>query len=248
MNNMIYAVLLTLLAGFSTLIGALLIILNKNIKKENIIYILGFSIGIILCITFIELIPETYDSFKSSVAPFLILPLILISISIGIVITNIFDKLIHHQEHNLYHVGILTMLSVSLHKLPEAISLFLVAFTDIKLGLLIFLGVFIHHIPEGIMISSSIFYETKSKIKAFKYTLFSCLMNPLGIILAVLFSKYFTDNLILGFLFGISSGMLIFLLFRELIPTIIKYKQYQKTAVSFITGIVFVYILHLFIG
>lgn len=252
MNNYIIAVLITLLAGFSTLVGALIVTVNKQISKKKMIYILGFTVGIMLFLTIFELIPETYEFFRESVKLYLILPALFLSVIVGISLTYLFDNLLHHDEkqedHNLYHIGILTMLAVSLHKLPEAITLFIVAFANFKLGLLMAIAIAIHHIPEGIMIASPIYHETKSRWKAFKFTLFSCLINPLGIILVLFFSKYFNNPLILGSLFGISVGMFIFLIFRELIPTIIKYKENKKAFLAFILGISFIYICHLLLG
>ncbi len=246
MNNYILAVLITLLAGFSTLLGSLIMLFKRKINEKNITYILGFSISVILFLITFELIPETFNYIKENIISYLILPLLLLSILIGFLITNKFDKLLHHdEEENLYHVGLLATFAASLHKLPEAIVLFIVATTNIKLGILMALAILIHHIPEGIMISSSIYYETKSKLKAIKYTLISCLTNPVGIILSLLFSKFISNNLILGMLFGVSSGMFIFLLIKELIPSLLKYKEKKKAVTGLILGLIFIFIFHL---
>jgi ZIP family zinc transporter len=248
MNNEIYALGLTILTGLASIIGWLIVILNKKLDKNKLIYFLGFTIGILLFITVFDLLPEAYEIFENNLKKYSAI-LLAAFILVGYLIAHAIDILLHHDEdeHHLTHMGKLTSFAVSLHKIPEAISLFLVSYADIKLGLLLTIAIMVHHIPEGIMISSPIYYETKSKKEALKYTVLSSLASPLGGAVAYLFSEKFNNDAILGILFALSVGMFIFLLIKEILPTALAYNQNKKLLISGIIGIVFIYICHIII-
>ena len=79
------------------------------------------------------------------------------------------------------------MLAIIIHNVPEGIATFISTTKSINLGLSLTLAIAIHNIPEGISISVPIYYATKSKFKAFSYTLVSALSEPLGALLTYLF-------------------------------------------------------------
>lgn len=248
MAQSLYSLLLTIITGLSSLIGSIIVISNKKLNKDKLIYFLGFTIGVLLFITVFDLLPEAYEIFKEYLYRYSNI-LLVAFIIVGYLIAHVIDILLHHDEdeHHLTHMGKLTSLAVSLHKIPESISLFLVSYADIKLGILLTIAIMVHHIPEGIMISSPIYYETKSKKEALKYTFLSTLASPLGGIIAYIFSEQFKNEAILGILFALSVGMFIFLLIREILPTALAYNQNKRLLVSAIIGIVFIYICHMII-
>lgn len=248
-DNELYAFGLTFLTGFASIIGWFIVIINKKLNKDKLVYFLGFTIGVLAFITIFDLLPEAYEIFKNNLKKYSAVLMIAFIIG-GYLIAHIIDILLHHDEdeQHLTHMGKLTSFAVSLHKIPESISLFLVSYANIKVGLLLTLAIMIHHIPEGIMISSPIYFETKSKKEAFKYTIISSLASPLGGLLAYLFSESFNNEAILGILFALSIGMFIFLLIKEILPTALSYNQNKKLLISAIVGISFVYIFNIFIG
>jgi ZIP family zinc transporter len=233
-------------AGFSTLIGTLLVIYGKHKNNKKIATILGFAVGVMIIVSIFELLPEAYNLLFNSIKGFYFVIALIISIIIGIILTLLLDEMLHHEkkDHKLYHVGILATLAVSIHKFPEGIALFLASYEDIKLGIIMTIAIAIHHIPEGMMISAPIYYDTGSRFKAFKYALYSSLMAPLGALLTFVLFRYFINDLILGCLFGIAIGMFWFVIFRELIPTSWKYNYHKRTIISIIIGIIFMLLCH----
>lgn len=99
-----------------------------------------------------------------------------------------------------------------------------------------------HNIPEGISISMPIYYSTKSKKKAFLYTLVSALSEPLGAFLAFIFLYKIINNLIMGILLSLIAGIMIHISLCELLPTSLSYKNKKLTIIFFIVGIIFMLI------
>lgn len=134
------------------------------------------------------------------------------------------------------------MLAIILHNIPEGIATFLASTSDMSLGIALTIAIALHNIPEGISISIPIYYSSNSKKRAILYTLISALSEPFGALLAYLFlSKIVTDT-IMGCIFSIIAGIMIFISMFELLPTSFKYKNRGVTILFFIIGILFMYI------
>lgn len=242
--NQLYGFILTTLAGLSTLIGSALIFTKKQ-NNKLIAGSLSFAAAVMITVSITDLIPEGVNYLHKT---FTIIPTILILsifIIIGILLSATIDKYIpEKREGELYKIGIISMLAIILHNIPEGIATFLSTESNFKLGLSLTIAIAMHNIPEGISISMPIYYSTKNRKKAFIYTLISALSEPFGAILAYLFlSKYITNN-IMGILMAVIAGIMLQIAFYELLPASKKYQNSKVILVCFILGILFMLINH----
>ena len=241
----ITAFILTTLAGLSTLLGTILIF-KKNKTNKIIISTLAFAAGVMITVSITDLIPESINYLNKT---FKIIPTILISsifIVLGIIISMTIDKYINkNREGELYKVGIISMIAIILHNIPEGIATYLSTENNFKLGLSLTIAIALHNIPEGISIAIPIYYGTKSRGKALLYTLFSALSEPLGALLAYIFLSKIINNNIMGILMALIAGIMIQISFYELLPTSFKYKNKKQTLIYLLIGISFMAINHL---
>ncbi|MCM1370504.1 MAG: ZIP family metal transporter [Clostridium sp.] len=243
MNNILLGFILTTIAGFSTMIGTLLIFFKKN--KKIIISSLAFASGVMLCVSLTDLIPESVKLINEKFNTIPTILLVLIFIVIGIIISSYINlKLpIEKKENNgLYKVGIFSMFAIIAHNIPEGIATFLATSTDTSLGIMLTIAIALHNIPEGISISIPIYYSLNSKKKAIGYTLISALSEPFGALLAYIFLSRVVNNQIMGYIFSSIAGIMIYISLYELLPTSFKYKDKKRTIILFIIGIIFMYI------
>lgn len=244
--NTLYGFILTTIAGLSTLLGTLLIFINKNKSNKIIIESLSFAAGVMITVSLTDLIPESINLLNKTFKLFPTILIMLIFVVIGIIISTTIDKSIKEsREGELYKVGVISMLAIILHNIPEGIATFLSTESNLTLGLSLTTAIALHNIPEGVSISMPIYYATGSKLKAFTYTLISGLSEPLGAVLAYLFLSKIMNNNIMGILMSIIAGIMIQISFYELIPTSLKYKNKKLTIIFFIIGILFMSINHL---
>ena len=237
--------LLCLIAGFSTLIGSLFIFIKGN--KNNIIkYSLAFAAGVMFSVSVFDLIPESLIMFKSSSKEFLFLNIIFFII-IGLIIPLFIDKILPNkidQNSKLYKLGIFTMIAIIIHNLPEGIITYITTDSNLKLGITIAIAIAMHNIPEGISIAMPVYYATNNKKKAIGLTFLSGMSEPFGALLAFLFLKPFINNVIMGAIFAIIAGIMSYISIIELLPNALKYKEKKKTIISFLIGIIFMYVNH----
>ena len=231
--------ILTALAGFSTLLGVLPIFFKIKNTKAIISFSSSFAAGIMISISIFDLIPESINYFKSYFNPVLVIFLTILFIFIGINLSYFIDYLIDKINHqnNLYKVGIITMLALILHNIPEGIITYIVSKNNISLGISLCLAITLHNIPEGISIAIPIYYSTKSKIKAFSYTLISALSEIFGAFITWLFLEKYINNFILGILFSLIAGIMLEISINELIPTGKSYDK-QKSILFFLCGFI----------
>ena len=190
---------LTLFAGLSTGIGSALAFFTKRTNTKALSIALGFSAGVMLYVSFIEMMPAGFERAQSAfgeVGSWYIVG----AFFLGIAIVALIDKLIpafenphevhkvedmekeddEHNHRHLMRVGILTAIALAVHNFPEGLVTFISALDDVTVGVSIAIAVAIHNIPEGIAVSVPIYYATKSKKKAFWYSFLSGLAEPLG--------------------------------------------------------------------
>ena len=148
---------------------------------------------------------------------------------------NYIDKV--SNNGNLFKVGILSMIAIILHNIPEGIVTFIVSNKSIMLGLPICLSIALHNIPEGISIAVPIYYSTKSKKKAIFYTFLAGLSEPIGAILTGLFLVNYVNDMILGMLFAFIAGIMIQISSYKLLPTGKDYDK-KSSRIFFIVGFI----------
>lgn len=244
MSNTMYAFLLSTMAGISTLIGFLFIFIKKD-RKKLISSALGFASGVMFTVSITDLIPNSFNLINTSIIYKLFL--ILIANLTGIFLSSIIDTKVEKKSQNspkLYKLGIMTMLVIMMHNIPEGIATFITTTNNTKLGIILTIAIALHNIPEGISISIPIYYSTKSKFKAFIYTFISSLSEPFGALISYLFLSKYINNTILGVIYSIISGMMINISINELYK---ESKNYNKklTFVYFMIGSLIMILNHL---
>ena len=243
---MLYPLILTSLAGLSTLIGVIPIFVKIKNKDNIIASACSFASGVMICISITNLIPESIKYLKVSFNSFLVIGLCFLFMIIGIILSMILDNYIDKVSNNgsLYKVGILSMIAIILHNIPEGIVTFIVSNNNIMLGISICIAIALHNIPEGISIAVPIYYSSKSKFRAILYTFLAGLSEPIGAILTWLFLVNIVNNTILGLLFAFIAGVMIQIGSFKLLPTGNDYNK-RISWIFFILGFVVMLISHL---
>lgn len=214
-----YAFLITTFAGLSTLLGTIPIFLNVKPNKL-ITFSFSFAIGVMLTVSFIDLLPESSILLSEY---FHIIPTILFSMIafvIGVIISFTIDKKLHIEGEKLYKVGIISMIAIILHNIPEGIVTYITSSNNPKLGITLALSIALHNIPEGICIATPIYLATKKRGRAVLYTLLSGLSELVGAVLSYLFLSKIMTPMWLGLLYSVIAGIMTHLAIYEMLPNL----------------------------
>lgn len=236
--NPILFILLISAAG--PIIGSAIGIIKKpsDLVLYNMLY---FAAGVMLAISFLELIPE---SIHMSGAFFCVIGLVA-----GSLVMYVFDRALPHihpslckqeQGQNLKKTAVYLIVGIFLHNLPEGIAIAAGFVTDVKVSLTIALAIAVHNIPEGICTSAPYYYCSKKRLKAFLLSSSTAIPLLVGFLAAKLLFTGISESA-LGMIIAATAGVMIYICSDELIPS----SNNHSTIFSHLAGIVFVILLGL---
>lgn len=275
MENLTYsgfltAFLLTLIAGLSTSIGAVLAFFSRSKNYFVLSLGLGFSAGVMIYVSFMDIIPSSKDAFTQMYSnPLYGEVLSVACFFLGIAISAVIDKYIpddvnphepkkdfeyqelkdehspeQHANFALKRTGLFTAIAIGIHNFPEGFATFIAAFHDITIGIPIALAIAIHNIPEGMSVSLPIYHATGDRKKAFWYATLSGLAEPIGGLVGFFIIFPILGEVTLGITFGVVAGIMVYISFDELLPASRVYGN-AHTAIIGITLGMFVMALSL---
>ncbi|MCD6654248.1 MAG: zinc transporter ZupT [Sulfurovum sp.] len=262
LNTFLQAFLLTLFAGLSTSVGAMLAFFSKD-KNYTVLSVgMGFSAGVMIYVSFVEILSKSKYSFTQLYSNEILgESLAIASFFAGIGLSALIDYLIpedvnpheiksdkelselkpQKNAHDLKssalkRTGIFTALAIAIHNFPEGFATFVSALDDLTIGLTIAFAIAIHNIPEGMAVSLPIYHATGNKKSAFWYATLSGLAEPLGAVIGFFLLLPFLGDAALGITFGAVAGIMIYISFDELLPAARVYGNAHTTIAGITLG------------
>lgn len=215
--------ILAFLSGMTTLIGVVLAYALK--RSVNMIVVgIGFSTGIMICISVFELIPESVQSIG-------VIP-VLIAEAAGLFLAVLANYIIPHihlvkeenkSKHHLITAAYLIAFGLILHDFPEGFAMANSYIHTPSLGVLVALAIALHNIPEEFAMAVPLIEAGRSKKSIVKIAFVSGLAEPAGAILGLLVVSIFTG--LNAWLMAFAAGIMVYVAIHELLPMARQYKK-----------------------
>ncbi len=247
-HDVLFALLLTLIAGLSTGIGSIMALFAKRTNTKFLSLSLGFSAGVMLYVAMIEIfsksqsyLTDCYGTVRGSyfaAAAFFagIIFIGLIDYFIPSTESDIGAKPDDDRQSRLKRMGVVTALTIGIHNFPEGMATFTSALKDPGLGVAIAVAIAIHNIPEGIATSLPIYFSSGNKKKAFGISFLSGMTEPIGALLGYLVLRPFFNDTTFGIIFGMIAGIMVFISLEELLPMAHEYEKSKITIIGVVLG------------
>ncbi|MFQ5979822.1 MAG: zinc transporter ZupT [Candidatus Heimdallarchaeota archaeon] len=257
-----WGLLFTTIAGLSTTVGAAIAFFIKKPSERILAVALGFSAGVMIAVSFVELYPAAIDDVGFLEATIVFFAGIFTMQLLDLIIPH--DYAAEHRHHGftpltsavqaesaiddlesskraddkVMRVGMLTAFGIALHNFPEGlVTLASTVGGGIELGFVIMIAIALHNIPEGLSVSVPIYHATGDKKKAFKLSFLSGVAEPIGALVGVLFLLPFLDTDLIGYSLAFVAGIMVIISLDELLPTANSYPdQEEVTAIGIIVG------------
>ena len=254
------ALLLTVFAGLSTGIGAILAFFSKTNNYKFLSIGMGFSAGVMIYISFVEILVKSQEAFTPLYGEIYGESLAVTIFFAGIALAAFIDKVIpddvnphelksqselselkkdaspHLSTQALKRTGIFTAIAIGIHNFPEGFATFISSLDSLALGIPIALAIAIHNIPEGMAVSLPIYHATGDKKKAFYYAFWSGLAEPIGALIGFFILLPLMGELTLGITFAMVAGIMIYISFDELLPAARIYGNAHTTILGIALG------------
>ncbi|MBW2996575.1 ZIP family metal transporter [Candidatus Woesearchaeota archaeon] len=207
----------SILACIVTTIG--IYVINKFARwgKKNIVYFMSFAAGVLISVSFMHIIPESFGMNEYA-------PIALLAGFLFLYLLNRFLSMFKCGEKdckNIMH-GIIPAIGIGIHSFVDGL-IYAVAFNvSIFTGILAAVGMVLHEFPEGIitylLLIKARFSKAKSSLGAF---LAAAITTPLGAIISWPFITQLTKP-VLGIMLAFSAGALVYVGATHLLPEVEK--------------------------
>jgi len=244
MNDVLFALSLTLIAGVATGVGSLVVLFTKRANTKFLSACLSFAAGVMLYVSFAEILVEAFEDLKEGFGEGTGLLIATVAFFAGIILMAIIDKFIPHgdevagacetdpikNEKELKRTGIMSAVALAVHNFPEGIVVFIAGVHNPAMGIAIAIAIILHNIPEALAMAAPIYYATGSKTKAFLISLGAGLVQPIGALVAWFFLQNIFDDIenIFGILFAVVAGIMVFVAVHQLLPAAHKFGKHHS--------------------
>lgn len=263
-DSILNAFLLSLVAGLSTGLGGVLVILFNGLDMRKYDTLLGFAAGVMTAVATLGLIHEALTQGTVWIT--------LAGVAVGAAVLFLLDRYLPHEHERLpfafetatehasghrhrhrhgwrqgvellrfactnpmaYRRGLMLFAAMTLHNLPEGLAVGTSYAAQPRLGLLLALAIALHNIPEGIAVAGPFRACGMSRWQCLAWTLGSGLAEPVAALLGAT-SVTFIEQL-LPFSLAFAGGAMLYVVSDELIPESHSHGFEHQATFGFILG------------
>jgi zinc and cadmium transporter len=231
-NGIFGAVLLaSSLACAVTTSGIYIISRYERWANRNDVYFMSFAAGVLISVSFVHIIPKSFDINSSA-------PIFLLLGFMALYLLNRFLNVFVCQQRECPDLttGIIPLLGIGFHSFLDGMIYSVTFNVSIFTGIVAAIGMILHEFPEGIvtfvLLKRGGFEKRRSALCTF---LAVGLSTPLGTALSYpLIHKI--ERTTLGLLLALSAGALVYVGASHLLPAV-EEENKRHTLISLVTGI-----------
>ena len=233
------------IAGVSTVLGIIMVILKERWVLRHSHYVNSFAAGLILGIAFFHLFPESLELSEHAVL-FIFIGFLLFYVLENVMVLHSGSEVHFKVKSNPQHTKGMVMFSgLFFHSLLDGIIIGVGFEVDPKVGLLTSLGVILHELPEGVTTFSLLINSIKEKT-ALKLSIAVALATPLGALISLTFIGALSESVV-GLLLAMAGGSFLYIGASDLIPETHEEKGLENAG-FLLLGVLFLYSLSKTIG
>ncbi len=251
-ETILQALALTFVAGAATGVGALISITARKTDTRILSGALGLSAGVMVYISFMELLPEAIASLSADHDTRVAQIISLAAFFGGVALIALIDRFVPEDEnphemhtmdelsrpgnHHLRRTATMLALAIGIHNFPEGMASFISALDGLDVALPVIIAIAIHNIPEGIAVAVPIYHSTGSRRKAIRYSLLSGMAEPAGAIVGIAVLLPFWSLAVNAICLAAVAGIMVYISFDELLPGAERFGHHHMTITGVIAG------------
>ncbi len=221
---------LSVAAGLATAIGGLVALFFKRGNKVFLSVCLAFSAGVMLYVSFAELFSLGREYLDSGFGEYAGEWIAAGAFFGGGIIIFAINRLVPSEEKTIksayngddkkmMRTGLVVAAAIAVHNFPEGLASFVSALAEPSVAAPTLVAIAIHNIPEGIAVAVPVYEATGSKAKAFLWSLFSGLAEPIGALVGWVALAPVMNDVVFGAVFAATAGIMTVISLDELLPT-----------------------------
>ncbi|RRD47379.1 zinc transporter ZupT [Arachnia propionica] len=245
-----FAFALTLFAGLSTSIGGAVGVLGRAESTRALSLGLGFSAGVMIYVSLVEILPEGQEQLVSAAGERLGTWYAIAAFFAGTAAIAVIDRMVpaainphepgslqdQRRRRALVHTGVLTAIALAIHNFPEGFATFIAGLQEPGIAVAVAIAIAVHNIPEGLAVAVPIHQATGSRRRAFWLATASGLAEPAGAVIGYALLSPWLSPALLGVVFAGIAGVMVFISIDELLPAAREYGEHHTSVYGFVAG------------
>lgn len=216
------ALMLSIVAGAASLLGAFLVIKNQKWIEKNLVYLISFSAGVLVSFAINHLIPEAisynHNAFIWLTISFLIFYLVEHTLTI-----HVCSGKEHCETHETF--TLVTWVGMMLHSLIDGLIIGIGFEVSTQLGIASALAVLLHRLPDGVSTVAAQLYGGRTVKQATNSSFWVAVMTPIGTLLSFLLVGQINESMT-GAMLALAAGSFLYVGASELIPEIHRHSKW----------------------
>lgn len=220
----LYSLASVLLISAISFVGALALVLNRDILRRSVFILVGLAAGALLGDVFIHIIPESFEEFADPNTVSLL-------IIAGVILFFILEKTIHwhhhaddHAESYPHPVGKIILVGDGVHNFLDGLMIAASYMVSLEVGVATTIAVILHEIPQEIGNFGVLVHAGYSVGKALWYNFLSALTAVAGAVVALAVGSE-VESFAVWFLPVIAGGF-IYVALSDLVPELHKERRF----------------------
>ena len=255
-SSMLQMILFSAIAGIcgTGLGGIVSAILLKKSSETMTCWVLSFAAGVMTSIVCFGLIPEAFDLTNVIVS----LAGLMLGVIVVMGLSRIVDSIteikgeelkVHHTHEELYHEkqiiqdqsrmlrsGMLMLMAIGLHNIPEGIAIGAGGSHNFHMGALLAIMIALHNIPEGMAIAAPLLAGGINKWKVVYLTALSGAPTLLGGLIGMLIGRI--SDTAIAISLSAAGGAMLYIVFGEIVPQSIVMTKNRVASIVTLLGII----------
>lgn len=238
-------VLLSIATFFSTFLGGLFAVRFK----DKLHFIMAFAAGVLLGVVSFDILPEIIEQIKV----YNYQPMeVMVALVAGFLLFHILEKtiLIHHAheedyaEHKHPEVGVLSALALAGHSFMDGVGVGLGFQINTAVGLMVAVAVISHDFTDGMNTVALMLSHKNTPTKSKLFLLLDSIAPVLGAVSTMFFSV--SPHFLVLYL-GFFAGFLLYIGASDILPEAHSQHSSYKLIGLTIMGVIFIFVVQLFL-
>ena len=214
-------------------------------------WMLSFAAGVMVSIVCFGLVPESLELTG--------VPVTVAGLVLGVVVILLLNRLVdavthsgkalHQTAEELYHAGkilhdpktllrsgIVIIIAIALHNVPEGMAIGAGGSHDERLGLMLAIMIALHNIPEGMAVAAPLIGGGLNRGKAVLMTTLAGATTLAGGVIGVLFGALSDTAVALSL--SAAGGAMLYVVFGEIIPQAVVATKSRTVTIVTLAGII----------
>ncbi|MBI4426168.1 MAG: ZIP family metal transporter [Candidatus Kerfeldbacteria bacterium] len=218
---LLYAFLASTISSLGGLVGGMLLLIRESLAKKLAHYLISFAAGVLLGVTFLDLLPEAAEAF---VEPHDALRYVLLGVVVFFLIERFIASFHSHEpalvgdQHaeTLAYARPLVIVGDTVHNFIDGVVVAVAFLASVPLGVVTAVSVLFHELPHEIADFAILVRSGMPRGRVMAVNILSALVAPLGTVLAYFYAT--TVKSAQPYLLAIAAGNLLYVALADLVP------------------------------